>query len=275
MQVERKQGAPIYVVSGGVGASGEQLVRTVLAQFANVHVPMRMWPHVRQESQVLDIVAQAAAQGAMIVHTLVNAGLRVALAREAQARNVPAFDLVGDLMQHLTSSFDQEPMGQPGLYRELFASYFQRVEAIEYTVAHDDGKRLDDMDQADVVLVGVSRVGKTPLSMYLAMQGWKVANVPLVMEVPPPPALFAVDARRVVGLMLQPNQLLIHRRWRQERIGIPAGSYVEQERLREELRAASHLFQKHGFAVVDATDKPLETTGEEVIALVTRRITEK
>ncbi len=272
MLIERKQGAPIFVASGGVGASGEQLVRTVLAQFANVHVPMRIWPHIRQESQLLDLVSQAAAQGATIVHTLVNVDLRARLAQEAAARGVPSFDLVGDLMEHLSRSLGQEPMGQPGLYRELFATYFQRVEAIEYTVAHDDGKRLDDMAEANVVLAGVSRVGKTPLSMYLAMQGWKVANVPLVMEVPPPPELFTVDPRRVVGLMLQPHQLLIHRRWRQERIGIPAGSYVERERLNEELRAANHLFHKHGFAVVDATDKPLETTGEEVIAVVTRRI---
>ncbi len=272
MLIERKQGAPIFVASGGVGASGEQLVRTVLAQFANVHVPMRIWPHIRQESQLLDLVSQAAAQGATIVHTLVNVDLRARLAQEAAARGVSSFDLVGDLMEHLSRSLGQEPMGQPGLYRELFATYFQRVEAIEYTVAHDDGKRLDDMAEANVVLAGVSRVGKTPLSMYLAMQGWKVANVPLVMEVPPPPELFTVDPRRVVGLMLQPHQLLIHRRWRQERIGIPAGSYVERERLNEELRAANHLFHKHGFAVVDATDKPLETTGEEVIAVVTRRI---
>jgi regulator of PEP synthase PpsR (kinase-PPPase family) len=175
-------------------------------------------------------------------------------------------------MQHLVDELAVEPLEQPGLYRRLYDSYYKRVEAIEFTVAHDDGKRTTDLGLADIVLIGVSRVGKTPLSMYLAMQGWKVANVPYVPEIRLPNELLQVDRQRVVALIIEPQQLLMHRRWRESNLGISNSSYVDRKRVAEELRAARHEYGRHGFQILDITDKPIETSGDEVISMVSRHI---
>jgi regulator of PEP synthase PpsR (kinase-PPPase family) len=268
----RASGTPfsLLVVSGGSGASGEQAVRTLLAQFPAVEIPLRVVPHLRTPQQITTLVDEAAATNAILVHTLVNRELRDKLLAAAQAKGVPHFDLFGPLLDHLADLLDQPPLGTPGLYQQLHAAYFKRVEAIEYAVAHDDGKRIEDLPLAEIVLLGVSRVGKTPLSMYLSVLGWKVANVPLVVQVPPPPILFEIDPQRVVGLSIAPLQLLTHRRWRSQSMGLAEGAYVDRHAVQEELRAAQHFFATHGFAIIDTTDKPVETSGEEVIAAVSR-----
>lgn len=263
----------IYIVSGGVGASGEQLVRTALAQFQQVDIPVVIVPQVRQMAQAEEVVEQAARTGGIIVHTLVDEDLRQALNRLARRRNVVAVDLMGRLLAQLANLLGQEPIGQPGLYRRLRQAYFDRVEAIEFTMAHDDGRNPGEWPRAEIVLVGVSRVGKTPLSMYLAVQGWKVANVPLLAGVPPPAELLRVDRRRVVGLTIEPGQLVDHRRQRQRRLGVPGESaYTDPAGLYEEVETARRFYRRSGFAVVDITDKPIEESADEIIALVTRRL---
>ena len=265
---------PIFIVSGGVGASGEQLVRTALAQFKGVGVPVVIVPQVHDAAQVEKAVTRAAESGGTIVHTLVDEEMRQTLTRLARERNVPAIDAIGRLLSHLTEVLDQEPIGQPGLYRQLRQAYFDRVEAIEFTMAHDDGKNIQGWAQAEIVLVGVSRVGKTPLSMYLAVRGWKVANVPLVPDISPPPKLFELDRRRVVGLTIEPGQLIDHRQQRQRTLGVSgAGSaYIDPTKMYEEVDAARRLYRRNGFAIVNITDKPIEESADEVIALVTRRL---
>lgn len=271
------QGAPIpppvFLVSGGVGSSGQQLVNTVLAQFAGPEVPVVVIPHVRLAAEIQQAVERAAAAGGIMVHTLVNAELRRSLIDLAQERGVPAIDLMGDLLAKLSVTLGQQPAGKPGLYRQRREAYFERVAAIEFTVAHDDGMRIADLAKADIVLVGVSRSGKTPLSMYLSVMGWKVANVPFILAMEPPPELLQVDRRRVVGLVVHPEQLIAHRRWRQQSLGIPKHSaYTDAEDIHEEAEAAQRFFRRQGFAIVHTTDKPIETSAEEVIDLVTRRL---
>lgn len=264
---------PIYIVSGGKGTSGEQVVRTALAQFRQADVPVITVPHVHEVAQLRDVVAKAAAQRGTIVHTLVDARLRQALVHLARERNVAAIDLMGHLLSHLTTLLGQEPAGQPGLYRQLRESYFERVEAIEFTVAHDDGRNVHELGLAEIVLVGVSRTGKTPLSMYLSVRGWKVANVPLIQGIAPPPSLFEIDRRRVIGLTIDPGQLVAHRRWRQSRLGAPgATEYVDATAIHDEVKAALEVLHRGGFAVLDVTDRPIEESAEDVITLVSRRL---
>lgn len=263
---------PIYVVSGGAGASGELLVRTVLAQFPTVRVPVQVFSAVHETRQIDDVIAQAVADQATIVHTLVKDVLREYLREAAELHHVPAVDLLSGLLTQLATQLGELPLGQPGRYRQLNANYFQRIQAIEYAVTHDDGQRISEIDQAEIVLVGVSRVGKTPLSIYLSLQGWKVANIPVVPGITLPSELLAIERARIVGLMIQPQQLLIYRRWRHQRLGIAEGDYTNQARIGEELRAANHLFHDEGIATIDVTDKPIETTSDEVIMLVNRRL---
>jgi hypothetical protein len=264
---------PIFVVSGGAGASGRQLVQTALAQFPGVKAAVMVVPHVRQIAQIEQVVEQAAITGGSIAHTLVDVDMRRALIRLARDRNVVAIDLMGRLLSRLAHVVGQEPIGQPGLYRQLHQAYFDRVEAIEFTVAHDDGRNPHEWPEAEIVLVGVSRVGKTPLSMYLSVLGWKVANVPLLSNVPPPPELFQLDRRRVVGLSIEPGQLVSHRHQRQSRLGLPGGAaYTDPAELYEEVETARKLYRRGGFALVDVTDKPIEESADEIITLVSRRL---
>ena len=262
--------APIFILSGGTGSSGEQLVRTALAQFPGADVPITVVPQVRSVAEIEAVAAQAAAVGGMLVHTLVDAQLRHALSEEAYTQNVVAIDLIGPLLGQLISTLHQAPIGQPGLYRTIRHEYFERIEAIEYAVAHDDGTNPAGWPDAEIVLVGVSRVGKTPLSMYLAMQGWKVANVSLVRDLPAPAQLFQLDPHRVVGLIIDPARLEAHRRARQQRLGVPLGSYTDPVALDDELEQARRIFRRSKFPIVDVTDKPIEVLADTVIELVSR-----
>lgn len=257
----------IYVISGGNGATGELLAHTIAAQFPNHHLPIVIKANVTDRAAITAIMATAATTtGDLVLHSMVDGEARQTVIELGRHYGVPTFDLVGPLLDYLTLLLQTAPLGQPGRYRRLNEDYFRRIEAIEFAVAHDDGKRLDELHLADGVLLGVSRVGKTPLSMYLGMSGWKIANVPLVPPMTLPDAVLAIDAGRVLGLTINPAQLAGHRRARQRSLGVTSGAYFEQQTIVEELRAAHHLFAKHQFAVIDVTDKPIETTSEEVIA---------
>jgi regulator of PEP synthase PpsR (kinase-PPPase family) len=263
---------PLYVVSGGVGASGEQLVQTVLAQFPDNNVPVITVGNVRQVTQIKRVVAQAKQAGGIIAHTLIDDRMRAMLIDLARAEDVVAIDLMGPLLSRLENVLKRKALGQPGLYRQFHRAYFERVSAIEFTMAHDDGQQRAGWPQADLVLVGVSRSGKTPLSMYLAVLGWKVVNVPLVPEVPPPPELFKLDRQRVIGLTIRPDQLIVFREQRYARLGLVAPSdYIDPRRIGEEVQAALRVFRRGRFAVIDVTDKPIETSADEIIKLIESR----
>jgi regulator of PEP synthase PpsR (kinase-PPPase family) len=265
----------ILVVSGGIGSSGEQVTKSVLAQFPDHEVETVTVPHVRNVSQVEDAIARAAVGGATIVHTLVDPALRQVLANGAQSRGVPAIDLMGGLMDHLSAALGQEPVAQPGRYRRLRREYFDRIAAIDFAMAHDDGMNPPGWREAEIVLVGVSRVGKTPLTMYLAVQGWKVANIPFVPSVPPGEDLDVVDRRRVIALDIDPTELSRIRDHRRRELGMPPGTdYTEAKAIWEESEEVQKIFRRRGYGRIDVTNKPVETLADEVARLITRRLGE-
>jgi regulator of PEP synthase PpsR (kinase-PPPase family) len=262
---------PVYVVSGGNGASGEQLVETVLVQFPDFQIPIIKMTHIRQREKIKEIVAKTLETNGTIVHTLVDKDLRDFLIYHGNEKNVAMIDLMGPLFERLIQLLGQRPKEQPGLYRRLRQSYFDRVEAIEFTMNHDDGKNHQGLLQADLVLTGVSRSGKTPLSMFLAVLGWKVANVPIIPDSPIPRELFQIDNHRVFGLDIDFERLLVHRRKREETMRLNSTSdYTNPRAVFEEIEAAKKIFKKHGFAVIQVTDKAIETSAGELIDRVTR-----
>jgi regulator of PEP synthase PpsR (kinase-PPPase family) len=262
---------PIYVVSGGVGASGEQLVNTALAQFPENDVPVITIGNVRQVEQIRQVVKAARHSGGTIAHTLVDARLRDTLIALTDKQGVSAIDLMGPLLNRLAEVAGHEPLGRPGLYRQFHRAYFDRVAAIEFTMKHDDGQNPRGWPRADILLLGVSRTGKTPLSVYLSILGYKVANLPLILERPTPPALFRLNHRRVVGLTIRPDQLIVFREQRYSQLGaLPPSDYVDLDKVREEVRAALALYQRGGFAVIDVTDKPIEASADEIIRLISQ-----
>ena len=261
----------IFVLSGGIGSSGEQLVHTLLAQFPADAVRVTTIGNVRHLEQITEALSQARMMDALVVHTLVDPLLHDHLLRESQRLQIQAVDLMGPIMEWVTGKLGMTPRAQPGLYRQLHLEYFERVSAIDFTMAHDDGKNPDGWPQAKAVLAGASRVGKTPLSLYLAVLGWKVANVPLVPQIPLPESLFALDPQRVIGLTVEPAQLLEYRTRRQKLLGAPGSStYADPQAIYEEIEEALKVFRRGGFKIVDMTDKTIEQGADEIIRHLSR-----
>lgn len=263
----------IFIVSGGAGALGKHVARIALSQFPGLNPAVIVHPQISSPEQLPPILAQVAERGGVVVHTMVDPGMRRALETCASELKIVTIDTVGDPLARLAELFGRVPVGVPGLYQRQHEVYLERIKAIEYTVDHDDGRSPQDLQQAEVILTGVSRVGKTPLSIYLSVLGWRVANVPLVKDIPPPRQLFEVDRRRVVGLTISSEVLSHHRRWRQQAFqGNAARSYYDEDELEDELVYARRIFRQGGFATINVTNKPIEETADQVIALISRAI---
>jgi len=189
---------------------------------------------------------------------------------------VPVIDLMGALLGHLSKMLESKPVCRPGLYRSLNKQYFHRMEAIEFSIDHDDGLRPQELSSADIVLIGVSRVGKTPLAIYLAMQGFKTANVPFIPGQPPIPELGLAEPGRVFGLIIDENHLASHRKNRKEKLMLKGhNDYTDPRMIFDELEQARRLFRQKGYTVIDTTDKPLETSADEIVKILTRRFGNK
>jgi [pyruvate, water dikinase]-phosphate phosphotransferase / [pyruvate, water dikinase] kinase len=246
-----------------------QIAETALAQFPALRVPLVVRNDVRTVKQVELAVKEAKADGAAVVHTLVDGDLREALIRLGSRHGVVTIDLMGPLLEQVAERTGAKPLGQPGLYRSLRKDYFDRVEAIDFAVSHDDGGRPEGIPSADIVIIGVSRCGKTPLSMYLAVHGWKVANIPIIQDIPLPEELYRIDRRRVIGLSIEPRHLVEYRRKREEHMGrAGATAYSSPSAVAQELDLAQRICREGGFAVVEVTDRPIEIIAAEIVQVI-------
>jgi regulator of PEP synthase PpsR (kinase-PPPase family) len=258
----------IFVLSDGSGQTGKRVLEAALLQFDRVAMVIRI-PHVASVAEVKEVVAEAARQRGMIVYTLVALDLRQALHMAATDHGVIAVDLLGGLLSKLQGFFHRTPWGRPGLLHQGDEGYVKRVDAMEFTVQHDDGQAVEELPHADVILVGASRTSKTPVSFYLAYRGWKAANVPLVLEVDPPETLCQLDSHAVVGLTIDPAQLAVIRRARLKHLGLEEESvYADLTHIRTELHYCLNLCRAHGWPLIDVTGKAVEETANEVISLV-------
>lgn len=263
---------PIYVVSGGKGLAGNTVVQSILIQFPDSKIPVIVFPDVLNNEKVEEAVSTALENGGIIVHTMVAPLMRKELIEACEKSNVRHFDLVGELSDYIATLLKKAPINKPGLYRLRNIEYFQRVDAIEFTLKHDDGHYAERISSADIVLTGVSRTGKTPLSIYLAMFGWKVANVPLISGIPPPSALFDIDHNRVFGLTTTTRNLIIQRNNRVKTLKMPGDSdYINPRKVRAELDYAENIFRRRGFTIFNITNKPIESSANEILTLLTDR----
>jgi regulator of PEP synthase PpsR (kinase-PPPase family) len=262
----------IYIVSGGKGVTGEAVVKSLLVQFPDFKIPTTIESGIQSKDQVLATVLKAKDNNGIIVHTMVNKGMRIILTSLCNEFNVPHFDLMGPLSDYLTTELGAEPIQVPGLYRKINQDYFDRVAAIEFSLSTDDGMNSQKIIHADIVLTGVSRTGKTPLSIYLALFGWKVANVPIIKDIQPPDELFMVDKLRVFGLTIDDSNLLEQRKRRVAQMGnFNSEPYLDIRTINEELLAADGIFKRCGFTVIDVTNKPVESSANEIIHFIQGR----
>ncbi len=262
----------IYVASCGEGINAFHLVESTLVQFPNTDITVVKMPHIRSESQVDELIDKVKDIESLIVHTIVDSKLRKYLARKGFEHHIVTIDLMGPIISKIETFLDTPPLETPGLYREIHQIDLQQVTAIDFSLAHDDGLNPETLTDAEIVLVGLSRAGKTPLSMYMGVMGWKVANIPYVPGVPMPATLDDVDRRRVVALNINAEQLLAHRKMRQESLGTnDMYAYSGREEVEEEIRNAQKYYITKGFSMINVSNKPIETSAEEISEMITRR----
>ena len=274
MEAKRKENTPdpIYVVSGGKGLAGNNMVQSLLIQYPNNDVPVIIVPNMTEEHQLISLVKKVKEENGLITHTMVNRKLRYFLNELCRENSVRCIDYMGELAEYLDEKLNIPSLQYPGLYREINQEYFDRIEAIEFTLNHDDGLSPSKLHKAEIVLTGVSRSGKTPLSVYLAMYGWKVANIPLVYGIDPPKELFEIDSKRVFGLSISPSQLISHRMKRLISLNNTSNTnYVDERLVSQELRNANLIFEKGGFTVLNVNNKPVETTANEILNMMAER----
>lgn len=263
---------PIYVISGGKGLAGHTMVHSLLIQYPENKIPVKVIPNIQNEEKIIDVVQRVKNAGGVLCHTMVNSILRKRLIRECEKEEVRQIDFMGGLANFLEEELGMQSVNVPGLYRRINAQYFDRIDAIEYTMNHDDGMNTQRLLKAEIILTGVSRSGKTPLSVYMSMFGWKVANVPLVEGIEPPKELYEVDPRRVFGLSITKSHLIAQRHKRLNQMGnLSNPKYIDTQHVQNELRYANFIFEKGGFTKINVTNKPIETTANEIIGLVSDR----
>jgi len=256
----------IFVVSDGTGGTADQLLRAALAQFVETEVNIQRRGGVLIEEQVVEVVEEAARVKGFIVHTMVSTEMRSALSDIGRLHDVQTIDLMGPLLAQLTFQLSDEPSEKPGLFRKLNKEYFKRIEAMEFAFRHDDGQRSNELVNADIVLLGVSRTFKTPLSIYLAFKGWLVGNVPIISDILPPPAIYDLPSGKVFCLSTEANQLAILRRARDTHLGGATGTYADVDYIRKELTYARSIFRKRrDWPVIEVTKKPIEEIASEIL----------
>jgi len=248
------------------------IAKAALAQFETADVVRHFWPMVRSQQHLDRIMGEIASNPGLVLFTLVSTEIRERLEKRCAAlglRSISALDTVTDALETLLG---QEAKGRPGRQHIMDDAYFHRVDAIQFTIAHDDGIGWENWEQADIILAGVSRSSKTPTSIYLANRGYRVANIPIVVESPPPTSLFAVRRPMVVGLTTSPERLIQVRRNRLLSLNqAPETSYVDNEHVTREVQFARRMFADNGWPVIDVSRRSIEETAAAVINLYNER----
>jgi [pyruvate, water dikinase]-phosphate phosphotransferase / [pyruvate, water dikinase] kinase len=258
----------IFVVSDGTGRTAEQTLRAALVQFPGAEVEIVIRPKVRTKKRAREVVAEAAEAGGFIVHTTVTDAVRATIFNAGREMNVETIDLMGPLIARLTETLAASPSEKPGLFARLNRSYFRRIETMEFAFRHDDGQRIEDLRKAELVLLGVSRTFKTPLSIYFAFKGWFVANVPITLHHEPPAILAKLAPEKVFCLDTNARQLAELRRARHDYLKGAVGEYADVEYIRIELMHARQYFGRHPrWSIINVTNKPIEEIASEILAI--------
>jgi regulator of PEP synthase PpsR (kinase-PPPase family) len=258
----------LHLLSDSTGETLEMIANAALAQFEDGDIVRHFWPMVRSQQHLDRIIGQLASEPGLVMFTLVNPEIRARLEERCRALGLPVVPALDAVTAALENHLGQQARGRPGRQHMLDDAYFARVDAIHYTIAHDDGIASEDWEEADIVLAGVSRTSKTPTSIYLANRGYKIANIPLVVESPPPSALFGLRHPLVVGLVTAPERLIQIRRNRLISMNEQTETaYIDAEKVKAEVQFARRMFADNGWPVIDVTRRSIEETAAAIIRL--------
>lgn len=273
MEIKEKQNLKVIIISDGTGETAKAMARAAITQFKSKEVFFTRYKNVRSKEHIDAIFREAALMHDMIIYTIVSPDLRLYVHEKSRKEYIRSIDLMGPLLASFANLFETEPDFQPGLLHAVNDQYFKKVAAVEFTLNHDDGRNLKSLHECDIVLVGISRTSKTPLSIYLSMEGLKVVNIPIIMNMPLPEKLLEIDQRKIFGLTIDPEALTEIRQNRLSKLGTSSsGDYATSKKVAEEIEWANGLFeQNRRWPVFNVTNKALEETATEIIKLLNMR----
>jgi len=255
----------VFIVSDGTGETAYRLLKAAMVQFQE-DILITRYSNVRDQAQIAAVTQAASQKSTLVVYTFVSVKLRGQMERAAREAGLEYLDMLGPLMERMAAFFHTPPSAKPGLLHQVDEEYFARIDAIEFAIRHDDGRALKDIAAGDIILLGISRTSKTPLSIYLAQEGWRVANCPLLNGVKPHKEIFAADQKKIAGLTIEPHRLAEIRRVRLRQLGVKESSYADILRIQEELDFSHQIYSEHPiWPVIDVTGKSLEEVSQEVL----------
>lgn len=257
---QQAQQLTIYIVSDSIGETAQRMIHATLTQFPDLtQIEIKKFPYIKDENEFLNVLELAHEKNAIVVTTLVSESFNALGHQYAEEHQISYIDYMSELITMIEQHTQSTPLIESGALRKMNTEYFKRIEAIEYSVKYDDGKHFTDIGEADALIVGVSRTSKTPLSMYLANKGYKIANIPLVPEVTIPESVFQHKGLKVFGLTASPNYIANIRKNRAEALGISKKStYNSLDRIKKELSYAEEIFNKLNATVINTEYKSIE-----------------
>ena len=259
----------VYLISDSTGETLDRIFMALKAQFNNFSYDLNKFSFTRTENQISTILNNAKKdESPIILYTVVNSKLAKFLAEEANKRNIPCFGVLGDLILNFSKTLNQKATHQPSAQHVLNEDYYKRIEAIQFTMNHDDGKNTDNILESDIILIGVSRTSKTPTSIYLANKGFKTSNIPLVNEMEIPQDIINSKSLCIVGLFTEAERLFDIRRNRLNSLREnEASEYTDLEKIKLEVEKSKKIFKRNSWPIIDVTRKSVEETAASIIKI--------
>lgn len=262
----------IFILSDSIGETAEQVARAAASQFIGEKIQLRRYPYVRTKHQIENILAEARPHSALVLYTIVIEELRLYLIQRAVEYKVKTINVIGTVLEELAKLVHHNPEVKPGILHQIDNHYFDKISAIEFAVNYDDGKQVRGVEEADLILLGVSRTSKTPLSMYLALKYYKVANFPIITNVPLPDVLFSLPKQKIVGLTADPERLNKMRQERLKLVGLRKESdYADIDKINQEIEYARGIMKHIDCKVFDVSKRAVEETATLILKYLEER----
>jgi len=263
----------ILILSDGTGETAASIVKATLVQYEERNVETIRYPNIRTARQISSILDKTHPHQTIIAYTIVLDPLRKVIQETVAKKKLPCIDLLGPLIQTFNKHLISKPERKAGILHQVDEDYFKRIEAIEFSLKYDDGSTLHNLQSADIVLIGVSRTSKTPLSIFLSYKGYKVANIPFVKDIKLPTEVFQVNSKKIIALTIDGDVLLRIRKNRLQKIGVrgKSGDYADKLYVYHELEQARGCFEKYRWPVVNVTERALEETATDILRIIRLR----
>lgn len=259
----------IFIVSDATASTCEIVVKAALSQFDKSCINLHRVRYTTTEQAVIQVIKDARDVDGIVAYTFVSKELRKLIEKHGRNSAVPTIDVLGPILTRLTDYLEISPMAVPGLFRNLNQNYYNRIECIDYAVKHDDGKHVNNLSDAEIILVGPSRTSKTPISIYLAYRNFKVANIPFIKGVKLPSELSEIEKEKIIGLSVNPRRLKKIREARSKKYtNVKLNEYVDLEYIKEEMKAAKRVYKKHNWNKLDVTSKSIEESATEIMRTI-------